>query len=368
MEGKVIKHEGNLVFIFGAGASKAEKERAPTSDELLVRSLKELRNSEPVQNILDFLNDFFYADIGDLDLESEKIPTFEELLTIIDISLSRQDDLSRNWNCKKLTELRSDLIYCIAKILQETLKDGGKLHRKFIKTLFGLPQRNSTNTSFISLNYDILLDSALIDLYASEDLDVDYGIEFRNFVEPIDRKPEERVKFTQIPEEWHWPRKDRAIYLLKLHGSLNWLYCPNCNTVKITKKEKGALRIWTEFETCEIDGSRQRPLIIPPTWQKVYENPHLGRIWLKAAEVLNEADEVTFVGYSLPDSDVRLKYLFKKFLYRDRVTRKPRILVVIRKSEKAKETEKRYKRIFGQEVKVITEGFEKFVDNLGTNV
>lgn len=357
---KVFPQQEKLVFIFGAGASKAEG--APTSDELLVRSLRELRNSVPALNIMDFLKDFFYMHADDLELD--KIPTFEELLTIIDISLSRQDDLTRKWNYKKLMELRNDLIYCIAKILEQTLEHGGRLHKKFINNLFELPKRNNKNTSFISLNYDILLDNRLIDLYVKKDWDIDYGIEFRNFVKSIERKPEERLEFTQVPNEWHWPRKDRAIYLLKLHGSLNWLYCPNCNTVKITKKEKGALRIWTEFETCEIDGSLQRPLIVPPTWQKVYENPHLVKIWLRAAEVLSRTDKVIFVGYSLPDSDIRLKYLFKKFLYRDDVSLKPKISVVLREDEETKEIEKRYKRIFGQDVNTITEGFKKFVDNL----
>ena len=360
MEVKVFPQQGKLVFIFGAGASKAEG--APSSDQLLVRSLKQLRNNKPVLNILDFLKDFFYARVDDLKLD--KIPTFEELLTLIDISLSRQDDLSRKWNYKKLTELRNDLIYCIAKILDRTLKHGGRLHEKFVDELFELSQRNNKNTSFISLNYDILLDNRLIDLYVKKDWDIDYGIEFRNFVKPIERKPYERLEFTQIPDEWHWPRKDRAIYLLKLHGSLNWLYCPNCNTVKITKKEKGALRIWTEFETCEIDGSLQRPLIVPPTWQKAYENPHLSRIWLKAAEVLRQADEVIFIGYSLPDSDIRMKYLSKKFLFRNNASMKPKISAVLMQDEKTEEIEKRYKRIFGQDVNVVTEGFENFVNNL----
>ena len=46
MEEWAFSNYEKLVFIFGAGASKAEG--APASDELLVRSIKELRNNQRV--------------------------------------------------------------------------------------------------------------------------------------------------------------------------------------------------------------------------------------------------------------------------------------------------------------------------------
>lgn len=283
---------------------------------------------------------------------------------MIDISLARQEDFSREWDCTKLAEIRNNLIYCIAKILDQTLMGSGKLHKSFVANLFNNPNRTCNNTSFISLNYDILLDNALIDLYALRDWDLDYEIEFRNFIAPVQRDPEERAQFTQVPNEWHRPRKDRAVYLLKPHGSLNWLYCPNCNTVKITKKEKGVLRIWTQSEVCDIDRSVQKPLIIPPTWEKIYDNPHLSRIWLRATEVLRKAREVFFIGYSLPDSDTKLKYLFKKALYEYNPSSRPNISVILKERERTSETKERYGRLFGQNVSFLTDGFEHFATHI----
>ena len=129
--------------------------------------------------ILDFLKDFFYVNEDSID--DSLIPTFEETLTMIDIAVSRKDDLSRKWDYKTLSQLRDDLIYCIAKILDKTLQSAGELHKDFINKLFNL--------------------------------DLDYGIEFRNFVEPIRRKPQERREYTNIPDEWHRPRREHAIYL-----------------------------------------------------------------------------------------------------------------------------------------------------------
>jgi len=263
-----------------------------------------------------------------------------------------------------LTEIRNNLVYCIAKILDQTLLESGKLHKSFVQKLFENKNRMCNNTSFISLNYDILLDNALIDLYASKDWDLDYEIEFRNFIPHVPRSPEEREIFTQIPNEWHSPRKDRAVFLLKPHGSLNWLYCPNCNTVKITKKEKGVLRIWTQSEVCDIDRSVQKPLIVPPTWEKIYANPHLARIWLRATEVLRKAIKVVFIGYSLPDSDTKLKYLFKKALYEYNPASRPEILAVLKESGRTGETEERYRRLFGQDVAFLTDGFQHFTSHI----
>ncbi len=350
----------NVVFIFGAGASKAEN--APTTAELLSKSFDELTHTQPVCKIKDFLQDFYYLD--DLT-QKELIPTFEEVLTTIDLAISKQDDLSHKWNQRELNKLRNHLLYCIAKILDKTLKNSGRIHRRFVESLFDIRGRNNNNTSFISLNYDLLLDNALIELYGSKDWDVDYGIDFRNFIDPINfTNASERRQFMDIPDEWTWPRKGKSIYLLKPHGSLNWLYCPNCNTIKITKKEKGVLQIWTEHVTCDKDQSLQTSLLIPPTWHKIYENPHLLRIWQKTKEVLAEADKAIFVGYSLPESDTELKYLFKKFLYRFKVKSKPEITLVTKKSENTKKTELRFKRTFGKDVQSLTEGFEVFVENL----
>jgi hypothetical protein len=358
--GSVDMRDG-MVFIFGAGASKAEK--APTTDELLFRSLSEIRSDNRVENVKDFLSTFFYVDTE--HLERSKIPTFEETLTMIDISLARQEDFSRNWNCTTLAETRDNLIYCIAKILDQTLTEGGALHKSFVTNLFSSTERTCKNTSFINLNYDILLDNALIDLYASKDWDLDYEIEFRNFVEPVPRSSEERALITSMPGDWHRPRKDCSLFLLKPHGSLNWLYCPNCNSVKTTKKEKGVLRIWTQYEVCEKDRSIQKPLIVPPTWEKVYDNPHLTRIWLRASDVLRKASKVFFIGYSLPDSDTKLKYLFKRTLYEVNPPSRPSITVILKQDEQNEKTKDRYKRLFGQAVNFSTAGFEDFATKVG---
>jgi hypothetical protein len=347
------------VFIFGAGASKAEN--APTTNGLLKAILQELENDGRVCNLVEFLREFFYAKTDRLD--NVVLPTFEEVLSMVDISLSRQEEFSSSLGYERLLTIRDSLIYSIAKVLERTLVEGGRLHKLFVKGLFENElEGKAPAISFINLNYDILLDNALFSLFVSHDYDVDYCIDFRNTVERKPLSPSERRQFLQDPDLWYSPRRGKTINLLKPHGSLNWLYCPNCNTVKVTKSEKGVLWIWEHQVLCENDHCKQRAMIVPPTFEDAYDNPHFTRIYLKADDVLRRASKVFFVGYSLSDADISLKYLFKRALYSPSSRLRPEISVI---SYNPSETlTDRYYRLFGRDVEIFSGGFSDLAKNV----
>jgi hypothetical protein len=324
-------------FVFGAGASAAEG--ASTLTELLKNAFSKFPNDSKVRNAKHFIQDLFPVEFATW----RNVPSFEEILTPIDIALSRQDEISEEWNINELSRVRNDLIYCICRTLSEELKRPKNIHRKFVNHLSSTFLDFKEKFVFLSLNYDILLDNALADLY-DQGVDLDYGIEFRNF-----------------GRDWERPRLERAVLLLKLHGSLNWLFCPVCDLIKITPREKGVMKIFTEFEVCETDGAQQRPFIVPPTWQKAYDNPYLGTIWLKAEGALMRANRVYFIGYSLPESDIHIRYLLKRSLYRKR--EKILITVVDKERKDGSECEARYERMF-HNVTYLPIGFEKFAENL----
>jgi hypothetical protein len=50
-------------------------------------------------------------------------------------------------------------------------------------------------------------------------VDLDYGVEFRNF---------------DWPGDWKRPHRGRNVLLFKPHGSLNWLFCPTVHTADTT--------------------------------------------------------------------------------------------------------------------------------------
>lgn len=283
----------------------------------------------------DFVRSFFGL---------EHLPTFEEVLTLVDIGISKREAFSYKWNFENLIKLRNHLIYCLVMTLDKQLQSRGPLHSTFVKKLF--EKYDEKDLSFISLNYDILLDNALTKLYDSKHFRLNYAVDFRNF--GID-----------------WDRPDlNAVDLLKLHGSLNWLYCPNCNTLEITPLQKGVSKIWTEFKTCDKDQTGQQPLLIPPTRMKAYDNARLMQVWVKAEEILRRAEKVVFVGYSLPESDAHVRYLLAKSLHR-KSSGKPQVIAITQKrtSKVPSAAHKRFLRLF-KHPRVYEIGFSEFVNDL----
>jgi hypothetical protein len=102
--------------------------------------------------------------------------------------------------------------------------------------------------------------------------------------------------------------------LLKVHGSLNWLYCPACNALDFFPTEKIAAQIIQQpnLMTCPSCQEPRAPILIPPTFFKVMSNFYLQQIWKKAEHILREAEHLIFCGYSFPDADLHFKYLLKR--------------------------------------------------------
>jgi hypothetical protein len=339
------------VYIFGAGASKADN--APISSELLMKSFHTFPKDRRVKSVRYFLEHFFHTDCKQIN---SAFPSPEDVLNLIDASIIEQQDLSWNYNYLRLEELRNNFIYSIAKIIEHDLKDDyGKIHKSFITNLFSSTERTHKNTAFINLNYDILLDNSLIQLF-DKNIDIDYCIDFSNSKQYEELPPDLQ---NRLADEWHNPRSGQELYLLKPHGSLNWIYCPNCQNIQITPKQKGAIPVLTEYTPCETDGSRQRAVIIAPSWYKNYSNPYITNIWLNCAHILKKATEIFFIGYSLPEADNRLRYLFVKNLYRKRGVTVP-VYVVTRDSNNLPFLTSRYRSLFGNNLKFSLTGFEGY--------
>lgn len=332
------------VFIFGAGASRAEF--APVTSELMPKAFATFKGDKRISHLKNFIKDVYSTDFRDFD----SVPSFEDVLGLLDTALQRQECFSKKWNRAEIPKLREHLMYAVCKILHEQLRTRGTIHRAFMENLVNHRSFASDKYYFLSLNYDLLLDNAIADQRTNRDLDLDYGIDFRN-----------------SDVDWFRPRKEHSILLLKLHGSLNWIWCPTCNSVKVGRGKKIVLEIWTEFTECENDCTLQEPLIILPAWFKSYDNPHISAIWLRAEKTLREAERVFFVGCSLRESDSRVRYLLKKSLFRPDGPNVTVVVVDKRRDRKDKAEEERlknaYKTLFGK-IDYQPIGFEQFARNL----
>ena len=324
------------VIFLGAGASAADG--APTQNTLFKDYFEHRPHTDEItKSLSQFFKDFFGIDTTQI-LNYTDFPTFEEVLGILELSLSRYESF-RDYPLipqnPKVQNVREQIIFLIARILKEKLATGRPAHDTLVSRL-NRESRLGT-TAFISLNYDILIDNALTDIHHITDLD--YGIKFTNFSKKHD---------------WHKPRANKLTKLFKLHGSLNWLYCPTCISLTITPKDKSVSTIADSPKPCDSCQTNMIPIIIPPTFFKVMSNHFLQQIWRETENVLLITKRIVFCGYSFPDADVHVKYLLKRAEVNRRTT--PDIFIFNNhegKKDEIKEQEKeRYGRFFSEKSKV----------------
>jgi hypothetical protein len=209
-----------------------------------------------------------------------------------------------------LSSVHDALVFSIAEVLDAVLQSGAPHHDQLVRSLLAMwdgprPEpklKTASHNVFISLNYDILIDNAL----ERQAITPAYGVPPECYA----TQPDDPC----LPEEEGPFQACLSPGLYKLHGSLNWLYCPVCRRLTVTPREKSVCRLVTSPASCRCTGcsSGTVPIIVPPTYYKVLSNPYLAQQWLLAEKALRQADQVVFCGYSMPDADVHIRYLLKR--------------------------------------------------------
>jgi hypothetical protein len=344
-------------IFLGAGASKAEG--APLQGDLFheyFSSPSYKSSNDPMdQELKRFFQLMFEINVDQSSTTKIDFPTFEEVLGLTDLAILRKEAFrhfnieGRSVNSGQLRFIAQYLVFLVAKVLESKLAGQTTVHKNLVKKLDS--EGVLRKVAFISTNYDILIDNALTELH--DEVDLDYGVEFRNF---------------ERGNDWKRPEESKRVSLFKPHGSLNWLFCPTCNELEITPKEKGVVtRLISNFaqESCPVCRSVYSPLIVPPTFYKDLNNVFLSSIWSRTDNMLRKVRHVVFCGYSFPDADIHIKYLLKR-AQTNRET-PPRITVVNHFPKKPKracdEERNRYKRFLGDTVDYTRKSFEEFVDD-----
>ena len=185
----------------------------------------------------------------------------------------------------------------------------------YIAKLLGMfrdEKKPKGRNTFISLNYDMLIEHALERLQQK----FSYGFEGK-----------------QIQGTCKNHDSGADILLLKLHGSINWFYPQK-------KGFAGKLALRDSYEA--VRAERKAPAIIPPTWRKQAHGGGMTGLWSHAIEQLRTATNIIVMGYSLPITDMYVKYLLATGLQQNISLR--RIVFV----NKGPEIEERVHSLFGQ--------------------
>ena len=354
----------STVIFLGAGASKADG--APLQGELfkkyftLIRSNTGLITHQMELELKIFFEIMFNIDVEAVNLDLIDFPTFEEVLGILELAQARKesfrefDSQTITSNSNRLEKIRIYLIMSMAKVISDCLPSyqGQGFHEKLIN---GIHSSELSDISFISTNYDILIDNALAKCPSGSSQggeNVNYGIDFTNYT-----------------RENNWKRPTtHAIKLHKIHGSLNWLYCSVCNTITCTPFQKGVIELIDGHQPlfCNECESIPQPIIVPPTYFKDMTNPFINQIWAQAEQTLKKSTHIIFCGYSFPDADLHIKYLLKR-IQTGSQNRNIKFSIINDFPGKCNEErdieKKRFKRFLGQRIEYKNNSFEDFAEN-----
>src|SRR5690606_21231247 len=185
---------------------------------------------------------------------------------------------------------------------------------------------NNDKISIITTNWDILLDNSLHRVISKDPIPKGHKfsgvVDYCCYISSLDEK-DEKVK----PGLYAIGKGRYNVKLLKLHGSLNWSQCPKCSRlyVKLYKRFNGAYIFKRHYcRHCEKNydlnkckTNRLFTNLITPTFLKNLDNIQNRLVWQNAGIELSEADQLVFVGYSLPQADFEFKQLMSRMLRKD---------------------------------------------------
>jgi len=343
-----------IVYIFGAGASKAfgyplGKEffhYAYRVKEFEINKSKKARHVTKLLDKVETLLPILYPQICMKIPYSDSInwPLFEEVYTFITMLNANKYSPAFS-GCK--SSLNSylhafrDLIFCtlstcaaygwigddgifspkgLKNLSNKTINRINNLHffkENYFKKFLEKALQGSMPT-FISLNYDTLLDSQLNRCLEKNKTKTNYNdpsIECLNY----------DYGFKVVNEKGKLQYGNKNILLLKPHGSLNLTFCERCKKF-IWRLDSWYASMMNKRANCPCCKKYMNsPPLIPPLYGKNLESLQLApevtdKIKLirdKIKDSIECAEHITIVGYSFPPYDYDFRYLFVEGLLRN---------------------------------------------------
>lgn len=274
------------IFVLGSGFSKSFLPSLPTLKDLNALIPEGIPDEFP--HLKEYCRNFLALCNG----EKEYLGV-EQLATCILSAQIFPGERERLYQAN----LRFELLRFIANSIRSgkpLADDAAAVLRKFLKACINHASAGERETLILSFNYDTLIESAIAaDPELSKAVSVDYGVR----IDPADR--------SAIREKC-----EQTIDLLKLHGSLNWFLLKGAN---------GELDLKNICQVEPYDRSypiyrEDTPIYIPMAHAKesFLRGSLFNVLWAKADYYLKNAEEINFLGYGFPKTDVNnLEFLLR---------------------------------------------------------
>lgn len=362
------------IVIIGAGASMHSG--LPGTAGLLPRAFQKRETRKVLEELDKFLVEHFHLPPYPRLLE-RRYPDIALLLGLLDDAINQEHYFSPGWDADRLRRVRKLIEYAIYTVVRE--KPKGDLpgdrspYRRLLKLL--APEDSGYEPTLISVNYDLLADDAFIETARHRP----HGVRFPEYGCDI-ALPE--YGYDIASEEYRSGEKFGC--LLKLYGSLHWLYCPACQRMQAAfySKSDVASVVGRAFNdqllseafsvskgyTCSSPHceGQMRPVLIAPTPWRGYSIPQMSQVWYAAERALQQADRAIFIGYGIPWSDMEVIYVLKRGLAH---LKPDKITVVLPPPGDDRELHqfesgRRYLDVFGQGVRWYPGRFEDWLEEI----
>jgi len=353
----------NIVYFLGAGCSK--NFGYPLTGEIMPLILEKLLEADLFQinetrktqkerdyekELLSFLH-LFYPGLKHLNIKNEKqkaqIPNITEVLSLVEHFCFYNLPPHPKIVDARLLRFRDLLNRAIVELILEydirvMSKEEEKLFYKFIRPINN--DKVNDNVTIITTNYDLLIDWQFSDVAARNK--IDYGISYRD------------VNSSDIIYRDANPR----FHYYKLHGSLNWLRCDLCGQYYINPDGSIVSLAFTDkvedYNTCVCsEFLRLKSVLVAPSIVRDIRDSNLLQIWKASMEAVRTADQLIFVGYSLPGEDLAIKSVIMRGL-NGRDKSKPLKVEVVQHGDAAKPN---YLNLFGNQIKYYSGGLADYL-------
>ena len=282
------------IFVLGAGFSKAVGDSMPLMNDLSREIEKQISN-EQIKALK--LESFF---------KGEHL-NFELLLSHLN-SASPWKTQAEAYEHRAMFSHISQIIAAHIGIQEaQALASGIPMWLQKLIMFFDVRQ-----SPVITFNYDTIVERAAL---ARKDLENEFDIHFPNNIYCACLYPKTMQDIRVFNPHARPPDGTgrRTFELIKLHGSINWLYSgtdsfPGEQIYFFEREKESPL---SDYEKIEVYAHGRKELIIPPVSEKTtfYSNTLIRTLWADAKHVLSKADNIYFIGYSMPETDLTFRNL-----------------------------------------------------------
>ncbi len=279
--------EYRRVFVLGAGFSKSFSSSVPTIQDLN-NALFDTHagHHDKYRQLRAFARRYY-----EMSNHREELRNLENLSTVIFAKvIFKNPEEELEFQLLRYQLLR--FIYDNTRVIQIDQASDDVLVRFVRFCGKSLDDQNKEESVIITFNYDLILEQAYRKAYASKSYPIFYGIDLNYY----DARRKAQIDTPRLLE------------IIKLHGSFNWFRVKGSSSNDIS----------SVYEVDEAEpGIHENdvPVFIPMAHNKelFLNGPLYSTLWAKAMRFLDKAEELVFIGYGFPQTDINNLVLFLNY-------------------------------------------------------